>query len=189
MERRLNQRCQFPVILVPHTKKDNIETKGAGWWQWDLLETPLLRNQRQTVAMWVYILTLYWGGWGRKPHTSSKPRDHEKLFCRLPPRGKKVSRKWPYNSSLEASYPLVLQENHKASCQDSDKLWFKPLPIWIVQGNQDFMAVIPLELTLYLILSQQMLKVHRLYRSVTCSGSLCKNSNGLFYLFSQMATQ
>ena len=30
MKRRSGQRCQFLVIHVPHTKKDNNETKGAG---------------------------------------------------------------------------------------------------------------------------------------------------------------
>ena len=29
MKRRLGQRCQFLVIHVPYTKKDNNETKGA----------------------------------------------------------------------------------------------------------------------------------------------------------------
>lgn len=31
----------------------------------------------------------YLGGWGRKPNTSATPRDHDKLFCREPPKGRK----------------------------------------------------------------------------------------------------
>ena len=43
----------------------------------------------------------------------------------------KANGRWPRSCFLETFHPLVYLGNHMFFCQDSDKLWFKPLPLWM----------------------------------------------------------
>lgn len=70
---------------------------------------------------------------GQKSSTSSEPqRPWETVSCQPPGEDRKAGGRWPPGIASPASHSHLFWEDHKAFCPCSERLQFKPLPVWLM---------------------------------------------------------